>query len=554
MPRLMHGAIITTGDMERASAELSQASRDIPLAFTLVQPVKLDRFDFLFLDLQKDANNLLPEGPTTVNALKVLGRTMVDVGPTDPTNPGDSPIPAAYTYFGQFVDHDISFEARSAELPELLDPNLAPLTVNDIRQTLRNVRTATLDLDNVYSVPAPRDPADVNRMLLGRVSPSGLPGPPGVRPPGKGDDNDVPREPRSSDPVHDRAALIGDPRNDENTIVAQLQVAFLKAHNALVAQGRDFEEAQRILRQHYQHLVLHDYLMRVCDPSVVADILQTGPKVFDPAPGNFFMPLEFSVAAYRFGHTMVRNAYNFNVNFNLRGGIPATLDLLFTFSALSGQIGGEFEGGQLPEFDTLPENWIIEWENIVDLVDVGGVFDKARRIDTKLSEGLFQLRNITGQEEADDGASLSVRNLLRGYLLRMPTGQAVAKALGIPPLGPSQLQAAAGSPQQAQALQAGGFLDRTPLWYYVLAEASAAGGNHLGRVGSTLVADVMIGLVRRSDDSILNTPGWQPTLPSLVPRTFKLRDLLAFAGVLPGVQIPPLDVPDLPTVGVPPLG
>lgn len=146
--------------------------------------------------------------------------------------------------------------------------------------------------------------------------------------------------------------MIGDPRNDENTIVSQLQVAFLRAHNALVAEGRTFDEARTILRQHYQHLVVHDFLPRVADPAVVADILQSGPKVFDPGPAYFFMPLEFSVAAYRFGHSMVRSAYDFNLNFNLHGGIPATLGLLFTFSAFAGQLGN---------FDTLPENWIVEW-------------------------------------------------------------------------------------------------------------------------------------------------------------------------------------------------
>ena len=408
------------------------------------------------------------------------------------------------------------------------------MTVPQITSTLHNLRTATLDLDNVYSPPAPRDPGNVNRMALGVNTQLNSNDIPRVRPPGKGLDNDVPREPRSADHAHDRAALIGDPRDDENTIISQLQVAFLKAHNVLVDGGRSFEEAQRILRQHYQHIVVHDFLMRVADPAVVTDILTNGPKAFDPTPNKFFMPLEFAVAGYRFGHTMIRNAYNFNVNFRFGGppAIPATLGLLFTFTALSGELGGG---------DTLPENWIIEWEN---LVDVGGPFDRARRLDTKLVEFLFDLRDVQGTSEAGDGARLAVRNLLRGYLLRMPTGQAVAGALGIKALTPQELEDAAADPDQVAALTSGGFLDRTPLWYYVLAEASANGGQHLGPVGSTLVADVMIGLVRRSADSILDVPNWAPTLPSVTPGTFELRDLLAFAGVLPGLIIePPVEPP-----------
>ena len=532
MPRLNHGTMITTGQIQDSAALLSEVSQDVPLAFTLVQPVNVDRFGFLLPSLQRNPANLLPESPATVEALKALGRTMLDPGRAGPVDPGDSRVPAAYTYFGQFVDHDITLEALSAELPDLLDPDLKPMTVPEIRRTLRNVRTATLDLDNLYSAPAPRDPADRARMLLGLVSKTGSNQPPLARPPGKGDDNDVPRQPRSSAFREDRAALIGDPRNDENTIVAQLQVAFLKAHNALAAQGRTFDEAQRILRQHYQHLVIHDYLKRVCDPAVVDDILANGPKVFDPSPFDFFMPLEFSVAAYRFGHTMVRNAYNFNVNFNFRGGIPATLSLLFSFTALAGQLG---------DFDTLPENWIIEWEN---LVDAGGRFDPARRFDTKLVEGVFELRNERGEPFDGDAARLAVRNLLRGYLLRMPTGQAVAHALGIPALSGAEIEEAAASPEQAQALRDGGFLERTPLWYYVLAEALArGGGERLGPLGSTIVADVMIGLVRRSDDSILNLPDWRPTLPGAVPGAFELRDLLAFAGVLPSLATQPQPEP-----------
>ncbi len=365
---------------------------------------------------------------------------------------------------------------------------------------------------------------------------------PFLRPPGKGLDNDLPREPRSADILHDRAALIGDPRNDENLIVAQLHLAFLKAHNRLVDEGLTFEQARRVLRQHYQYIVIHDFLKRrVADPAIVDGILQYGNRWYNALAEPFFMPLEYAVAAYRFGHTMVRAAYNFNLNFNLRpGGVPATLELLFGFTALSGQIG---PGPGGPETDTVPDNWIIEWENIIgdDNPNVG----KARRLDTllaavklnaaggKVEKALFNLRNLQGEREQGLGAQLSARNLLRGYRLRMPTGQAVAGFLGLPVLTPDQLRAAAGNPDQEQALVDGGFLDRTPLWYYVLAEAKNGGGTHLGPVGSTIIAEVLIGLVRRSDDSILRTPGWVPSLPAATPGRFELADLLRFAGVLP---------------------
>ena len=123
-----------------------------------------------------------------------------------------------------------------------------------------------------------------------------------------------------------------------------------------------------------------------------------------------------------------------------------------------------------------------------------------------------------------------MRNLLRGYRLRMPTGQAVAKHLGLPVLTAAQLRATAISERQRERLEP--FVSRTPLWYYILAEAKHHGGNRLGPVGSTIVAEVLVGLVRRSKDSILSVPSWKPSLPGAAPGKFVLADLLAFAGVL----------------------
>ena len=535
MPRLTHGSLVTTADLEGARQNLVSAFTEVGLAFAVSEPVDGHDFDFLFPTLQADDANLLPESTATNAALKLLGRSMEDTG-DDPVD--DAQLPAAYTYFGQFVDHDITFEVQPADLPPsasgslatLVAPDMAPLPLAQIRNALRNFRTATLDLDSVYGLPAPHNADDGAKLLLGDVTLLGGGGRPVGRPPGKGDDNDLPREPRSSNNLHDRAALIGDPRNDENLIVAQLHVAFLKAHNALVDQGLRFEEARRVLRQHYQHIVIHDFLRRVVDPTILDDILVNGNRVFNGLNEPSFMPLEFAVACYRFGHTLVRNSYDFNLNFNRDGqGPEATLDLLFTFTALSGQIA---------DLDTLPENWIIEWENFID--GATPAKSKARRFDTKLaSPGLFELRNLEGEQESpEDAQRLAVRNLLRGYRLRLPTGQAVARFLGLEALTPDEIETATGSTNQFQILEDAGFLERTPLWYYMLVEASHGGGEHLGPVGSTIVAEVLIGLVRRSPDSILRTPGWTPSLPSAEPGKFELADLLRFAGVLPDATPP----------------
>jgi nucleoid-associated protein YgaU len=434
---------------------------------------------------------------------------------------GGGTVPAIYTYFGQFVDHDITFETSSFQTADLLAPGLAPLPVARIRDELKNLRTASLELDSLYGPPAPRDPANHAKLLVGKVTRLNGTQVPLKRPPGKGDDNDLPRDPRNADPLRDRAARIGDPRNDENLIVAQLHLAFLKAHNRLVDQGRSFEEARRLVRQHYQHIVLHDFLKRVADPAIVDRVIARN-RFYDALAEPFFLPLEFTVAGFRFGHTMVRDTYDFNLNFN-----PASLGLLFTFTALSGELG---------DFDTLPDNWIIQWERFVA---PGGGRNKARRFDTKLADGLFNLQTVTGEvEQPADAANLAVRNLLRGYGLRMPTGQALAKRLGLPALTADELEAAAASTRQAKVLRDSGFLQRTPLWYYLLAEARHHGGQRLGPVGGTLVAEVLVGLVRRSEDSILRSPGWVPSLPAAKPGRFDLADLLRFAKVVGGGAAP----------------
>lgn len=523
--RLGHGETITIEQFDRAREGLAERVENVPLAFAAAQPVDLKDFDFLFPDLQTDPDNLLPEAATTPANLVRLGKTMIDSPGNDPA--GDSDISALLTYFGQFIDHDITLELASADLPTLTNPALVPLPLDQIRDTLKNARSAALDLDSVYDLPAPRDG---DKMVVGTVSPTGNPDRPFSRPAGKDDFNDLPRGPRTPEPETDRAANIGDPRNDENTIVAQLHLAFLRAHNKLVDRWHSFTQPRRVLRQHYQHLVINDFLMQVADKKIVKDILKDGTQFFKPFEEPFFMPLEFSVAGFRFGHTMVRSDYDFNLNFNTSGApntFPASLSLLFTFTALSGELG---------EFETLPENWIIEWENFIGAKPRS----RARLFDTKLVNPLFQLQTIEGHPEVGLGAMLAVRNLLRGYLLRMPTGQALAAAMDITPLTVAELEEVAsevtppaGQESQLDVLRSTGFAERTPLWYYILAEAAVhAKGKHLGPVGSTLVAEVLIGLIERSENSILRTKDWEPTLPSAKKGKFTLEDLLRFADVL----------------------
>lgn len=500
MARLGHGQRLTTTQLEGVQAQVQAINESVPAPFAVVSGPVLHEFDYLFLNLQNKPAALLPVTPQTVQDLIALGDTMMD--PVVPGGGGDSTIPAAYTYFGQFVDHDITLEVDSVNLGDISSPALQPAPLADAR-ALKNLRTATLDLDSVYGAPAPRAG---DKMVVNTVSSSG------GRPPGKDEFNDVPRKPGSADPAIDREALIGDGRNDENLIIAQLQVAFLRAHNAIVDRGHNFDSARTLLRQHYQWIVLHDFLPRICDPKIVKRTLKAN-RVFDPKPSRFFMPLEFTVAAYRFGHSMIRDQYDHNLNFR-----AASLGTLFTFTALSGQLGN---------FPTLPEIWIIQWERFLGNAPA----NVARTIDTKLVEPIFQLPDTFGVPMTGIAARLAVRNLLRGFLLRMPTGQAVAKAIGATALTPPEILGAAANPEQQKILKSAGFHKRTPLWFYILAEASRTKRGHLGEVGSTLVAEVLVGIARRSEDSILDTPKWKPTLGT-TPGVFTLEDLIRLSGNL----------------------
>jgi hypothetical protein len=225
------------------------------------------------------------------------------------------------------------------------------------------------------------------------------------------------------------------------------------------------------------------------------------------------------VAAFRFGHSKIRQFYHFNN----RLPTSVNLDLLFTFTHFS---SGNFT-------TQIPGNWVIDWKNFLNVDE-----EKfhSRRIDTRLAAGLLDLKRENGEELPDWKKNLAVRNLLRGYLLRIPTGQAVADAMhakdpSIVRLERDQI-ASAVTDEQRPIMEKAGFLECTPLWFYILAEAVYYNnGFRLGPVGSTIVAETLIGILRYSKYSILSEPGWGPTLKGLTSGKFGLKDLLILAGV-----------------------
>jgi hypothetical protein len=320
---------------------------------------------------------------------------------------------------------------------------------------------------------------------------------------------EVPRTPGSL------TAIIGDPRNDENLIVVQFHHAMLRFHNAVVDllvaagfAGDIFAEAKRIVTHHYQWAVVHDFLKRICGASAVNNALTS---VVAPIGSAFRMPVEFAVAAYRFGHSMIRDTYWVNFNF-----ISASLGEVFEFNRVP----------RLPIFS----NWVVDFNAFFDTGISVPVHNKARKIDSVMATGLESLPGFP----AGLMAILATRNLRRGLALGLPSGQGMASFFGIPAMTTVQLTSGLPANEVAILNKNGGvLLSKTPLWYYVLRESAIlGGGNQLGPVGARIVAETFVRIVKRDASSFLNvTGGFAPMLPSTTTGDFTVADLVTFAGV-----------------------
>ncbi|NMF63748.1 peroxidase family protein [Brasilonema octagenarum] len=551
-----HGGFIKQEAVERSLETTSLEAIDVETDF-----------DYLFPDLARNPNSLLPADNTTdvINKLKKLGELIIDQNGPEPEE-ANSNIPPVYTYWGQFIDHDITANTDRTVTDlktDITKDDFKPLSPDFVRDKLKNLRRPTFDLDSVYGDGPTLDPQapteardfyqeeDPVKLKVGQNAQQDVNGnpPPGVEiPPVEDLLRDLPR----NNPLNKRLAVIGDSRNDENLIVAQFHTAFLRFHNAVVDWVRAnepdnakdnktlFVRAQTLVRWHYQWLVVNDFLKTVTANGTVDSILSDGLKFYQPRNGDLFMPLEFSVAAYRFGHSMVRGAYDFNRNFGLEANVipTAPFNLLFGFTG-RGNIGGSV--GQGP-FDTLPFNWIIEWDRFVDKQKAAERKTlSARKIDTHLAFPLSDLIN-EGEGEQSDAIKqllkhLAKRNLLRGYFLSIPTGQSLADKLGVKKLTADELKRG-NSADINQALEP--FLEKTPAWYYILKESEVrANGDSLGEVGSRIVAETIIGLIKNDPSSYLNEGEynrvWDPSKGVKLPNGGEIRvigDFLKFAGVL----------------------
>ncbi|HEX8822203.1 MAG TPA: heme peroxidase family protein [Archangium sp.] len=462
------------------------------------------RFGRLFPGLPAFAQDT----PVIRDALSKLGDRGGLMDANDPPNPppalneDNASISSGFTFFGQFVDHDLTFDPTSI-LERQNDP-----------EALENFRTPALELDNVYgSGPrVSRHLYDVNDPAKFLIEKTG----------GPGSADDMPRNSQQT-------ALIADPRNDENVIVSQLHVAMLKFHNAVVdhvrakggtPEAQVFEQAQRMVRWHYQWIVLNEFLPKIAGGDVVQKVLKANPRqrLFQWR-NEPFIPVEFSVAAYRFGHSQVRPGYRVNSGF-AAGIFNSTLDPSLPDP-------NDLRGGKRAE------RRFVEWDLFFTIPGTDRR-QLSKEIDTRISSPLLALipgapGQIPGGAPGTPGnpQSLAQRNLLRGLALGLPSGQAMARHMGVKVLTPEQLK----DLKQFNV----GFESSTPPWFYMLKEAEVLNnGTKLGPVGAHIVAEVIVGVLQGDRFSFLNAnPNWKPELANDKGEFF-IGDLLKFAGVKVG--------------------
>ena len=414
-------------------------------------------------------------------------------------NPDNPDLTAGMTFLGQFLDHDMTLDITSS-LAQQVDPEM-----------IQNFRVPTFGLDSVYGMGPAGSPHIFDQSVDNGLTTLLIEPVPGSELLCRDGSLkfDLPRNSQNT-------PLTGDPRNDENMVLSQMQVAFIRFHNAVVSKVKTdfglthptevFLEAQRLTRWHYQWLILHEFLPKTIGQPLVDDIVDHGRKFYKwrNAP---YIPVEFSVAAYRFGHSQVRPSYRVNFGPNDPGQV---FGLFFNDNLAVNPVVTDMRGG------SRGPNRFIDWQTFFDFGD--GKVRNNKRIDTKISTVMFDLPGLPpGGPQA-----LAQLNLLRHLTFKIPSGQRVAAAMSLPPLPESDLA----------DLKPFNLHNRTPLWFYCLREADVtADGKRLGPVGGRIVGEVMIGLLQGDSSSYLSQdPDWTPSFGA--NGKFAMLDLLKMAGVV----------------------
>ncbi len=441
-----------------------------------------------------DAGDDLAAGPTALITDPTVNGNPT---PTNPygTNPDNPTMTAGSTFVGQFTDHDITFDQTSLlGVPQ--NPTVSP-----------NTRTPALDLDSVFGGGPAIRPDLYQPNPDGSVGPKLKIGSGGVH-------EDIPRVQNADGSF---TAIIGDPRNDENMMIAGLHCAHILFYNqvidrfpqinpALMGRRRPFEVAtsfekflvaRQITLWHYQWLLVNEHLPQVCGQTVVDDVLARGSLFYRPPRGDGFMPIEFGGAAYRFGHSQVRPSYRANFTSGTGDSTSPTTDPFFglIFDSSISSFNTPADRDDLLGGFPAPRRYI-GWQTFFDAGD--GQVKNNKKTDTSVSSVLFDLpAPAIAPHTQTSPVVLPQRNLLRQLTWGLPSGQAVARAMG-------NTRLTSGDLVDIASVYAP-FGTSTPLWYYVLAESKiATNGVALGPTGGRIVAETLIGLLRSDPSSYLS--------------------------------------------------
>lgn len=421
---------------------------------------------------------------------------------------GNAITSAIYVYFGQFLAHDMTHLARADETPA---SHVVPAG------ELMQKRSSSLDLDSVYGSgfddPAIRVSANSGRMVLGETHVDDCEQTTTL--------NDLPRFDRHPH----LKPQIPDERNDENLLTAQMHVMFLKLHNVFVdiAQQQGFQRARDLFQfarrettNVYHELVLSDFLRRLLHPDIYQRVIVDRTHTLFPENSPQMMPVEFSAAAFRFGHSAIRTDYKIN---NQHRNVP--IQRLFE---LTGR--GRFGGSRARQ---LPQEFVVDWQQFLPPSKANLMF----RLDPKVTH--FELLGT------DIPLMLAQRNLLRGKEMGLPSAQIyyrrlveafpwVCDELNIRLLTEAELASADWlddqNPELFEAIK-----DNTPLWYYLLAEARVdekSDGDRLGPLGSLIVGSTILGLLESNHSAVAkaNTHWQNPYIQSANRNHLTMADIV----------------------------
>jgi Animal haem peroxidase len=383
-------------------------------------------------------------------------------------------LPAATTFIGQFIDHDLTMNAVDLFISQ--DGNV------------QNTASPLIDLDSLYGPRTLLDTvtdlyeSDGRTLRLTKLTAAG----------GK----------TYYDLVRDGATgegSISDKRNDENQMILQVHLLLMRVHNKL---AEDFpaltaDELRRETILNWQSVLVHDHLPNILEAATLTFLLQ---EIAKPDFGAFFykplydlhsktyvtcLPHEFAIA-FRFGHSQLKPKYRFRAD----GELYQLFDNMLVPAADGATM--DLRGNQV-----LPEDHVIDWDYFASTSFRGN------RIDGKVTSAVFDLPESAIPDDIKFIGNLVLRNLIRSEEIGLCCGEDLAAAYGLPVLSPSEIEPDA---SKRALFQQDGAAFRTPLWYYILREAQSVGTtttSKLGALGSRLVGEVILGAIHWGDISVL---------------------------------------------------